>query len=482
MAERVVRAHGPIVLLLVCLGVLYAATLDANGMFVWDEAEYASLARSVVRGEGFAISGVPNPLRPPVVPLAAAGSMLLVRSERDLVLKFPNLFFGLLAVFVVYWSARTEYGHLAGIVAGALLGLFPTFWRSTSMLMTEIPFMAFFTGAVVFFYAGLYRAPRFFSLSWLCFGLALLTRYTAVLFLPIALGFVAVALLTGPPEAARNVRSRGFVLGLLVVAAVVGPWLIRQHAVFGDALVGFKQASTQLQVFLPGVWQPWYFYPLQIPRMISWIPVVLLGLGLWWAVRSRDRFALHCLLVCAGVVTWFSVYRFKEIRQVTSILPFLAVLAALGITRFLVPRFSTRRAWVVLASVLVATLAMSGLQIRREFTRTVARGYPSFTHAMGFLREHSSPSAVVVGANYPQIHWYTERRTIDFPEEREFRQTLARSEWVIVTNFERGQRDYARGLLGKVTRDDVHAGHAAIFRDRRYFTALIRSSLLQERL
>lgn len=482
MADNALCAHGPIVLVLVFFGTLYATTLDSHGMFVWDEAEYASLARSVLRGEGFAISGTPNPLRPPVVPLAAAGSMLLAGSQRDLVLKVPNLVFSLLALFIVYWSARAEYGRLTGVVAAALLGLFPTFWRSTSLLMSEIPFMAFFTGAVVFFYAGLYRARSFFYLSWLCCGLALLTRYTAVLFVPLAIGFVAVAWMGGHGDALRNVRSRDFVLGPLVGVAVIGPWLVRQHVAFGDALVGFKQASIQLQAFLPDVSQPWYFYPLQLPRMVSWIPLVLLGLGVWWAVRARDRFALHGLLVCAGVLVWFSVYRFKEIRQVTSILPFLAILAALGATRFLMARFSARHAWVVLVSVLVAVLAMNGLQVRRQIVRTVALGYPSFTHAMRFLHEHASPTAVLVGANYPQIHWYTERRTIDLPEERDLPDVLERSEWVIVTNFERGQRDYARGLLGKVTRDDVQAGNAAFFRDRKFFTALIRSSLLRQRL
>src|SRR5437870_1076657 len=123
MTKTVAQAHGPICLLLLFFGVVYAITLDSHGMFIWDEAEYASLARSVLRGEGFAISGTPNPLRPPVLPLAAAVSMLLCNSSRDIVLKLPNMFLSLLALFLVYWCARTQFGSVTGCVAAALLGL-----------------------------------------------------------------------------------------------------------------------------------------------------------------------------------------------------------------------------------------------------------------------------------------------------------------------------------------------------------------------
>jgi 4-amino-4-deoxy-L-arabinose transferase-like glycosyltransferase len=480
--KTLAQAYGPIFLLLLFFGALYATTLDSHGMFIWDEAEYASLARSVLRGEGFAISGVPNPLRPPVLPLTAAVSMFVCNSSREVVLKLPNIFFSLFALCIVYWCARTQFGSVTGCVAAALLGLFPTFWHSTTFLLTEMPFMAFFTGAVVCFYWGLYRARHFFYWSWLCCGLAALTRYTAVLFAPIVIVFLALALVSRHPEACHNVRSKDFFLSPLVGGVVMIPWLIRQQVTFGDALVGFKQATTQLQVYLPGISMPWYFYPLQLPLMISWIPTLLLCLGIWWAMRTRDRFALHCLLVCVGILFWFSCYRFKEVRQVTGVLPFLAILASLGATKYWMSEPPTLRFLGLLVLLLGGMVTMNGLAMRQQLTHTVALGYPSFSHAMQFLRAQTSAEAVLVGANYPQIHWYTDRRAIDFPDESQLQKVLEGSAWVIVTNFERGQRDYVHGLLKKVTRYDVQGGNAAIFRDRQFFTALIRSSLLQERL
>jgi 4-amino-4-deoxy-L-arabinose transferase-like glycosyltransferase len=198
--RALIKEHGAILLLLLFFGALYSTTLTAYGMFVWDEAEYASLGRSVLRGEGFAINGKPNSFRLPLLPLSAAASMLLLNSTSDVIVRLPSLFFSLLALFVVYWCVKTQFDRTTGVVAAALLGLFPYFWRSTPFLLTEIPFLAFFTGAVLFFSFGLYRARHFFYWSWLCFGLALSTRYNAVLLAPIIIAFLVLALVLRDTE------------------------------------------------------------------------------------------------------------------------------------------------------------------------------------------------------------------------------------------------------------------------------------------
>ncbi len=120
----------------------------------------------------------------------------------------------------------------------------------------------------------------------------------------------------------------------------------------------------------------------------------------------------------------------------------LAILASLGVTKCLVSEPPTLRSFALLAILLGGVSVINGLKMQQQFTRTVALGYPSFSRAMQFLHAQTSLDAVLVGANYPRIHWYTDRRTIDFPDESELRSVLERSEWVIVTNFERSQRHY----------------------------------------
>ena len=480
--QAIVIQHGAILLLLIFFGAVYAMTLNSQGMFMWDEAEYASLGRAVTRGEGFAISGKPNLLRPPVLPLAAAASMLLCGSGRDLVVKLPNLAFSLLALLVVYLCVMTEFDRTTGLVAAAFLGMSPSFWVSTPLFLTEIPFMAFFAGAGLCFYFGLYRHQGYFFWSWFCWALAFLTRYTALLFGPIVVLFLILALCTQNQDVWRRIQSPSFFLSPLVGLVLVLPWMIRQQLTFGNALVGVKQSATQLQVYRPGIAMPWDFYLTHIPAMLSPVLTLLLLLGVVWTVWKRERFGLHCLVVCVGILVWFSCYRYKEARQVTCLLPFMVTLAAIGLVRSPFPvRFSWRSA-AVLTLLLVGIFTANFISTHPTFQHRVALGYPSFTKAMQFLREHTSSDAVVIGANYPQIHWYADRRAFDLPNEQKLKEGLESCEWVVITNFERSQKSYALDLIKKVSQADVQEGNVAVFRDPHFTTFLIRSSWLRKRL
>jgi len=467
-------------LLLLAFGALYATSLDAYGMLGWDESEYASLARSVARGQGFTISGKPNSLRPPVLPLAGAASILVCGGASDRVVRSANLVFALLALVVVYGFAVRHYDRATGLMAASALGLSRTFWVSTPQFMAEIPFMAFFSAAVLFFYSGVYEEARYFRWSWLCWGLALLTRYTAMLFAPLGAGIVLVALLTGDEGARARFLSWRFVLAPMAGVLVVTPWFIREQLTFGDALIGVKQSSMQLQVYMPGVSMPWYFYVDSIPRMLLVPLTLMLLVGAGWAVWKRDRLALHCLLVVAGIVSWFSCYRYKEVRMITSTLPFMAVVVAAGTTQLLAPL----RRWraPVLVALMLAVGAVSYVQSRPVLETVVSLGYPSFRQALDFARGHTPPSAVLMGASRPQIYWYTDRQVEDFPDEAAFTSALEHVDWVVVVNFERGQKAYVRDLVKRLTRADEQAGDVYVFRDARFLTVLIRAELLRRRL
>ncbi len=114
MPARVRESAAICLLLLGCAG-LYARALDAPKMFGWDESEYAALGRSLLRGEGFSISGQPNRLRPPVLPLAAAAGLWLGgaaaddMSARRITLVFSVL--AVLAVIVNTWGALAFRGY-----------------------------------------------------------------------------------------------------------------------------------------------------------------------------------------------------------------------------------------------------------------------------------------------------------------------------------------------------------------------------------
>jgi 4-amino-4-deoxy-L-arabinose transferase-like glycosyltransferase len=478
------RQHCLIVLILGAFGLLYASTLDSHGLFMWDEAEYASIGRSVLDGEGFSIDGHPNALRPPLLPLAGAAAMLVSGSTADVTLKSAVLALALLGLSLLYHSVRLAHGAGTALIAVILLGLSPSFWLHTSYYLSEVPFITFFLGAVLYMHNGMYKDRRYFSYSWLCFGLALLTRYTALLFAPILLLMLGCALIIADQR--QEIRSRllsgSFFLSPLIAAALLMPWLARQQMTFGDVLVGFRQASGQLQVYAPKVSMPWDFYLVNLPGMITWVGVALMALGVLSALQRRDVLGITCILASAFMILWFSLYRFKEVRLITSTLPFLAVLAALGSMRLreqFAPQLDPRW-WGVAVGVVLGI--QSSLITRPLLMHSVALGYPVLNQAFEFITAETEPGATIMSSIEPQLFWYTRRRTAFIPAREDLAGALESSDWVILVSFERGQPDYALRLLSRFSQSDIEQGHIHMFANQQFQAYVISAGELKKRL
>ncbi|WP_161626651.1 ArnT family glycosyltransferase [Desulfatiglans anilini] len=459
-------------------------------MFMWDEAEYASISRSVLNGEGFSICGQPNPLRPPVLPLAGAAAALLAGNPADHILKVAILLFALGALFIVYLVTSAASNRMTALAAAAFLGMMPAFWQHTSYFLSEVPFLLFFSGAVLFFYLGLHRKATYLYASWICFALALLTRYTALLFGPLVIIFLILAWLSPVKAGREHILNRHFFISPFAGIVLLLPWLLRQQFTFGNALVGFQIASGQLSAYLPGTTMPWWFYPACLPEMLSW-PILLLTIpGLLCIYREKSGLGLHAVVTILFFLLWFSAFRYKEPRLITGMLPLMSIPAALGLREaqhrltFLFRQPQTRRAlFTVLAgAILLFTLILNYRATIPTIKTTVALGYPVFTQAMERLQAVSTPSDLVMGPNTPQICWYANRNSIDFPEREKFKEDLKKVSWVVITNFERGQKPYANDLLKTIRQKDLDDHNVFVFRDSRFFTVLIKSEILRHRI
>lgn len=476
----VVRMAAVGLVVLAVFGALYAQTLGAYGMLMWDEAEYAVLGRSLASGDGYVINGHPEQLRPPVLPLGVAASIWLAGQADDRVAKRASVGFALCGLAILYVFGARLRSHGTGLAAAVLLGTMPWFWTATANVLSELPFLVFFTAGVCGLYAGWYLRPVYLYVGWLGFALAMLTRYTAVLYGPVLVAVLAAAWWSGDRDVRARVLSRHTVLAPLVALAVLAPWFVRQALVFGDPLVGLWRAATQLQVYMPGVEMPWHFYLGALVRMVSVPTLVLAGVGVVLTLRMRDRRGLHAFLIVLGFVLWFSCYRYKEDRMVSAALPFVAVLAGAAVDR--IGTACGRWRTVVVMLLLVGIAVFNSFGVRYYFNHAVTLGYPTFTQAMQDLRERSDPAAVVVGTSYPQIAWYAERRVVDFPDETQLAEVLEHADWVVITNFERGQPDYVQALLRRLTKQDFRSGVAVLRTDRRFATVLVRADVLRGRL
>ena len=226
--------------------VLVVALLARLGYWVFitpdyspdsDAAQYFDLARNIVNGHGYAMTFPqlelhPTAFRPPGYPYALAavfkvfGVHMGVGAGRAL-----SLVCGLVAIALVYMLVRRISTPLAAMVAGLCMALYPALIANDTVLLTESMSLALLAGVLLALVA------RRWPLAAALCGMLILTRASAqYLMFPLAL-WVLWQL--------GWRRALGF---LLIVAAVLSPWFIRNQIQLGSPYFvtsnGFNLAGT----------------------------------------------------------------------------------------------------------------------------------------------------------------------------------------------------------------------------------------------
>ena len=463
-------------LLLVLIFAVYLGGVGAYGMLTWDEAEYASLGRSLSRGEGYAVGGHPETFRLPVVPLAVAAVVRVLGTTADPAIRGAGAGLAVLTLAVVLLFARAESGRLTGAVAVVLCAFAPAYWVQTPHVMTDVAFTGFLTAAVWSFHRALERDERWMWASAGWAAAAAMTRYTAALFLPVAL-VLTVAAAVRSRRALDRLFSRHTAGAALAAVALLVPWYVRVHRLTGDPFEGLRWAGKQVQAYAPGVSFPWHFYLTSLPAMLSVPTVVALAVGAAIAIRSRDRFAIDSMLAAGSLLLYFSCFRYKDERFALAIVPLLAPVAAAGLVRGVSGLSGGRRPRLAVAFALAVVVPLSALPAVWVLATTTTNGYPSFLAAAEWIRRTTPPDAVILAENNPQVAWYCDRRTVRFDPAREKLAGTARgAALAVVTNFEPGQPGWVAALVDPAR---LPPGcEPRFFADDRFVTAVLPARCL----
>lgn len=230
-----------------------------------DEVEYITVARDLLDGRGWSFYDRYHWLRAPLYPLFLAASWGLAgddgwpRATRALHLAaLPNI---LLSVFSVYLAHALTI-RLVNRQAALLAAL------ATAVLWTNATFASLYMAETLFtvlFQAGLLALvqihdQRLPTKRWLliitagvALGLAALTRSLALLFLPVAAGWLAIHLYQQQTDSNRRRRLATPLLAAAVclasAGAVIAPWTIRNYQAYGGFILIETGLSYNLWVF-----------------------------------------------------------------------------------------------------------------------------------------------------------------------------------------------------------------------------------------
>lgn len=212
--------------------VAYLNGFYSSFLFAPDSHLYDGLASSLVAGEGYAIAGDHREYTriAPVFPLYLA-LLYLVFGRSVVVVGLANAVVGSLTCLVVYGLGRKLLPRWPAALAGFVAAAYWEFLFWTPFVLKETLALFLFTGALLLILESMERRSRQVALlGGAALGLASLTRYPHLVFVPFLVGALLIS--------ADRGRFRRLLLPLvLATGAVLTPWLVRNYLVFGEVLL-----------------------------------------------------------------------------------------------------------------------------------------------------------------------------------------------------------------------------------------------------
>jgi 4-amino-4-deoxy-L-arabinose transferase-like glycosyltransferase len=246
------------VLLALAIRIGYNLALHPGGHvpadFVIDEREYFGAAHVLAEGRGFTFFDTALWVRPPLFVAALALLFRLIGTGYVPILVFQSLL-GAAAVLPLAFLAFRIRGIVAARWTAFITALYLPLTLFAGLLLSETLFVLLFACSLVALYETSRRAGSDSRQSYLwaaaaglLLGLCILTRGTALAFLPLAAAWLFVAL-------RGNERNRwlapALVVGIAVLALV--PWTMRNYAAYGRIVVVDTTGGYNLWLAAQGV-------------------------------------------------------------------------------------------------------------------------------------------------------------------------------------------------------------------------------------
>ena len=256
--------------------------------------------------------------------------------------------FSLLTVLFTYLAGfETSGKRSTGLLAGCLVALLPEFTFRGSNISNDA-LVAAASAAATFLIIRLVRRGFSWKLGFLaalCVALAILSKVSAMVFVPVLAG----ALLIGP----GSWINKGKRLGLLLVTALcAAPWLIRNQVLYGDLL-----ASRAMLTALPTLVDKKSIFSSFFETTFPWM--------------VADSFV--------GVFGWMSIYLPSWIYKTFAL---GGIISLVGMVFSVARRTIDRRLLVIFGAIVLLTFA-SLIQLNLTFTQPQGRLlFPALTALM----------------------------------------------------------------------------------------------------
>ena len=371
----------------------------------WDETIYANLGRNLIIHKNYTFLNFgdffPNwPLagaRPPLLPFII--SIVFLISKNSFWLNIIGPFFSSIGILALFFFSRRLFNDKIAFYSSIIFAFFPSnlFW--SSKLLTDGILLTFLIiGSHLFFSAFVlpYKKKTILAMmSGIIFGLAFLTRYTALwFFIMLGIWFIFVK---------RNLKflyQKEFLSLIIGFIIIVLPWFIFNTYQFGAPLE-FLKNSSEASIRWGGK-SIFYYLKTLSKNFLSLIPLLFLGLFSFKKIKF-ERYSKSFITLWLFLIFIFaSLTTAKENRYLLPILPAFSIISASGI--YYLERF--KKAYKILALIILTLfLLFSTSQIIIKSHKNYLNTNTCFFASMEQIKNSGAKN--VVTEHFSPVYYYT---------------------------------------------------------------------------
>ena len=337
-----------------------------------DEGRNAEVAREMAATNDYVmprLDGLPY-LDKPIVYFAAEAAAMEVLGPTELAARLPAYLFTLATAAVLFFFAKRVWGGETPYVAAIVFLAMPLTIAFARTVIFDSALTFFVVVALAAFYFAVEELnSRWSILAWAAMGLAMITKGPVT--------FVLVLFVAIPYAVKRRALVRLFpILGIVVFAAVIAPWVwgvTRVVPEFLQYVLVTETAQRMATTALKRTGPPWYFIPYLIGGALPWSIVALAS---WKSFRGKNLLYLTLWLVIPFV--FFSLSQSKRPQYIVPLMPAIALLIAR-----IWEEARTRIAAIVLAVLGALLLAAPLFAHRAKMQPEIASVAPSTAIALG---------------------------------------------------------------------------------------------------
>ncbi len=368
-------------ILAILSAILILAPLRTGDLTGYDDAQYAHMAKDILRTGDWLVlhsNGEPALENSPLMDWMEA-SLFAAFGFSDALARLPSALCGLGVILLVYWLARKLTGDSeTAVVAMLVMATSLYFLKYTARGMTDVPF-TFFVLCAVCAWSLTADDPRWYLAVGACTALAQMTRSMMGLALPVVFILHLIVSRRRPPW-------RYAIPALVVAYLPLAAWYVYLIHLFGAWFVQVHSTWLRNEVYggLSPAWRRYtgaFEYAWMLAKSYwPWLPAMLAGLVL--VICGRDRRLWLLIPWVAVIFLLCAATRSRVLRYMLPAYPAFAILAALGLRKF-VPegylRAGMRVATSVLALAVVAVSAFPRTHFEAAEIRPIAHAATAAT-------------------------------------------------------------------------------------------------------